>query len=187
MAKKRIDSKTLEVGGNLTGDAILGDGNIIHKPTIHNNIDSEEVGKSLGETLNESANRVKWEKWMRASQEDDSRQVMETVFVALVSGLTIGLCWKFAFPWNVETVPFFVVVTTVIFNITRVTHFGLRRSMFKVVLLSVAISLLLKYTPFAQTWMDVNQFVGAAILATLGAIIGLFVGLIQTFWHPLED
>jgi hypothetical protein len=37
MAKKRAEKKTLEVGKDLTGDAILGDGNTIHK-TITQNI-----------------------------------------------------------------------------------------------------------------------------------------------------
>lgn len=36
MAKKRNEKKTLEVGKDLTGDAILGDGNTIHKPVTQN-------------------------------------------------------------------------------------------------------------------------------------------------------
>lgn len=36
MTKKRTDNKTLEVGKNLTGDAILGNGNTIHKTSIQN-------------------------------------------------------------------------------------------------------------------------------------------------------
>ena len=184
MAKKKTQN-SVEVGRDIDGSIIqVGD---YPSATIHNNIDGEGLGQSLGETLNESANRMRWEERMRESQKEDSRQVIETVWVSLVSGLAIGACWKFAFPWNAETVPFFVLVTTVLFNIIRMTHFGLRHSLFKIILLSTAFLLLLKYTAFAQTWMDVNQFVGAIFLATIGAIIGLFVGLIQTFWHPLED
>lgn len=36
MAKKRTDKKALEVGKDLTGDAILGNGNSIHKSSIQN-------------------------------------------------------------------------------------------------------------------------------------------------------
>lgn len=36
MVKKRNDKKTLEVGKDLSGDAILGNGNIIHKTIIQN-------------------------------------------------------------------------------------------------------------------------------------------------------
>lgn len=184
MAKRKTQN-SVEVGRDVDGSVIqVGD-----NPTtnIHNNIDGEEVGQSLGETLNEAANRVRWEEWMRESQGDDSRQVMETVWVSFISGVGIGASWKFAFPWNVQTILFFVIGVTLLFYVTGVTHFGLRRSIFKVILISAAFSLLLKYTPFAQTWMDVNQFVGTPFLATIGAIIGLFVGVIQIFWHPLED
>jgi FtsH-binding integral membrane protein len=184
MAKRKTQN-SLTVGENVDNSIIqVGD-----NPTtnIHNNIDGEKVGQSLGETLNESANQARWEKWIHESQREDSRQVMETVFVSLVSGLAIGLCWKLAFPWNVETIPFFVIGAIILFNILRITNFGLRRSIFKVILLTIAFSLLLEYTSFTQTWMEINQFVGAAILATLGAVIGLFVGVIQLFWRPLED
>jgi hypothetical protein len=182
---KRKSQNSLNVGENVDNSIIqVGD-----NPTtnIHNNIDSEELGQSLGGVISDSARQARWEEEHLEFYRQDSRQVMETVFVSLVSGFAIGACWRFAFPWNVETAPFFVIATTVLFNITRVTNFGLRRSIFKIILLSIAFSLLLKYTPFAQTWMDVNQFVGAIFLATIGAIIGLFVGIIQTFWHPLED
>jgi F0F1-type ATP synthase assembly protein I len=187
MKKKRAENKTVSVGGNLTGNAVSGNRNRVSNTTINNQIDSEELGYSLGETLNKSANQARREEWIRESQSEDSRQVMETVLVSLISGLAIGLCWKFAFPWNVETVPFFVIGTTILFNVLRITNFGLRRSMFKVILIGTAFLLLLRYTLFIQAWMDINQFAGTTILATLGAIIGLFVGFIQTFWHPLED
>ncbi len=177
------NGKQINIGRDFEGNLIQGDGNIIY----NNNIDGEELGQSLGESISEREMQARWEEEIREFQGEDSRQVMETVWVSLVSGFAIGACWKFAFPWNVETAPFFVIVTTVFFNITRVTHFGLRRSMFKIVLLSAAFSSLLKYTPFAQIWMDVYQIVGAIFLATIGAFIGLIVGVVQTFLRPLED
>lgn len=50
MAKKRTDKKTLEVGKDLTGDAILGNGNTIHK-TIIQNINFSEKPSSDTEDL----------------------------------------------------------------------------------------------------------------------------------------
>ncbi len=170
----------INIGRDFEGNLIQGDGNTIH----NNNIDGEELGQSLAEAISEREEQARWD---REFQGEDSRQVMETVLVSFVSGVGIGASWKFAFPWNVQTIPFFVIGATVLFNVIGVTHFGLRRSMFKIFLLSIAFSLLLRYTPFAQTWMDVNQFVGAIFLAIIGAIIGLFVGVVQIFWHPLED
>ena len=184
MAKRKTQN-SVEVGRDVDGSIIqVGD---YPSATIHNNIDGEGLGQSLGEAISEREEQARWEREIREFQREDSRQVIETVFVSLVSGLAIGVCWKFAFPWNVATIPFFVIGTTILFNVLRITNFGLRRSMFKVILISTAFFLLLEYTLFIQSWMDINQFVGAAILATLGAIIGLFVGVIQTFWHPLED
>lgn len=187
MAKKRDDNKTVHVGGNITGDSILGDGNVIHKPTINNNIDGEELGQSLAEAISEREKQARWEKEIHEFQGEDSRQVMETVLVSFISGVGIGGCWQYAFPWNAETALFFVIGTILLFNVLRITHFGLRRSIFKVVIISTAFLLLLKYALFIQAWMDINQFVGSAILAILGALIGLLAGFIQTFWHPLED
>jgi hypothetical protein len=186
MAKKSIDKKSIHISGNLTGDSIMGDGNVIHKPTINNNIDSDGLGQSISDALSDREDQAKWDEFHRGAGRQESREVMETIFVSIVSGIAMGSCWNFVFPWNAETVPFFVTATTVFLNIIRVTNFGLRRSLFKIILLSSAFFLLLKYVPFTQTWMDVNQFVGSTILATIGAIIGLFVGVIQTFWHPFE-
>ena len=177
------NGKQINIGREFEGNLIQGDGNTIH----NNNIDSKELGQSLGESISERERQARWEEEIREFQGEDSRQVMETAFVSFISGVGIGASWKFAFPWNLMTVPFFVIGITILFNVLRITNFGLRRSIFKVILISVIFLLMLKYTPFAQTWMDVNQFVGTLILATIGAIIGLFVGLIQTFWHPLED
>ena len=173
----------VNIGRDFEGNLIQGDGNTI----VNNDIDSEELGQSLGEVLSDSARDKQWQEDFRESQKEDSRQVIETVFISLVSGLAIGACWKFAFPWNAETVPFFVILTAVLFNVIRITHFGLRRLIFKVLLLSTVFSLLLIYTSFIQAWMEIIQFVGTIILATIGAFIGLFVGVIQIFWHPLED
>lgn len=173
----------INVGRDFQGNSIQGDGNTI----VHNEIDSEEFGQSLGEALSESERDRQWQERFYESEREDSRQIMETVFVSLVSVIAIGACWKFAFPWNAETVPFFVIATIVLFNVLKITHFGLRRSIFKVLLLSAVFSLILKYTSLPQTWIEINQFAGTLILATLGAIIGLFVGIIQTFWHPWED
>ena len=184
MAKKKTQN-SVEVGRDVDS-SIIQVGNY-PSATINNNIDGEKVGQRIGETINEFAEQARWEEEIREFQGEDSRQVMETVLVSFISGIGIGVCWKFAFPWNGMTVPFFVIGTTILFNVLRITNFGLRRSIFKVILISVAFLLTLKYTPFAQTWMDVNQFVGTIILGTIGAIIGLFVGLIQTIWHPLEN
>lgn len=170
-----------DVGNDFEGNLIQGDYN--NSTFIKNEIDGEELGQSLGEALSKSA---QWE-WWREADREDSRQVMETIFVSIVSGLAIGASWKFVFPWNLATIPFFVIGTIVLFNVLKVTNFGLRRSIFKVIFVSTAFSLFLQYTLLAQTWMEINQFVGSTMLATLGAIIGLFVGLIQTFWRPLED
>jgi hypothetical protein len=184
MAKRKAQN-SVEVGRDVDGSIIqAGD---YPSATINNNIDGEGLGQSLGKAISDREEQARWEEWIRESQREDSRQVMETVFVALVSGLGIGACWKFAFPWNVETFPVFVIGTTILFNVVRITNFGFRRSMIKVILISTAFLLLLKYTQFIQSWMDINQFVGTAILATLGAMIGLFVGFVQLFWHPLED
>jgi hypothetical protein len=184
MAKRKTQN-SVEVGRDVDS-SIIQVGNY-PSATINNNIDGEGLGQSLGESISERERQVRWEEEIREFQGEDSRQVMETVLVSFISGIGIGASWKFAYPWNVQTIPFFVIGATVLFNVIGVTHFGLRRSMFKIFLLSIAFSLLLRYTPFAQTWMDVNQFVGAIFLAIIGAIIGLFVGVIQIFWHPLED
>lgn len=183
MGKRKQNS--LNVGEDINNSIVqVGD-----NPTtnIHANIDNEELGQSLGETLSGAAWRERFWEMRRESDREDSRQVMETVLVSLVSGLAIGASWQYAFPWNLETVPFFVIGIIFLFNVLNLTHFGLRHSIFKVVLLVPAFLLLLRYTSLLQTWMGINQFVGALILATIGAIIGLFVGVIQTFWHPLED
>lgn len=184
MAKRKIQN-SLNVGENVDHSIIqVGDN---PTTTIHANVDNEELGQSIGETLSESARRERFWELRRESDREDSRQVMETVFVSLVSGLAIGACWKLAFPWNAATVSFFVIGIIVLFNVIRITNFGLRRSFFKIIFVSAAFSALLSYTIFIQTWMEINQFVGTLILATIGAFIGLLVGLFQTFWHPLED
>lgn len=181
---KRKNKTILSIGKNVENSTIqIGD----TTTNIHNNIDGEELGQSLGESLSETARSERFWEMHRESLREDSRQVMETIFVSLVSGFAIGACWKFSSPWNIETVPFFVIGTTVLFNVLRVTNFGLRRSIFKVILISTALFLLLKHVLFIQAWMEINQFVGAAILAVIGAGIGLVIGLLQTFWKPLED
>lgn len=169
-----VDNSIIQVGDNLTTN-------------IHNNIDSEELGFSIGEVISEVERAERFWERHRETDRQDSRQIMETVFTSFISGLVIGACWKFAYPWNLETILFFVIGTVVLFNVLRVTNFGLRRSIFKIVLVSAGFLLLLRYTSFIQTWMEVNQFVGTGFLATIGAGIGLAVGLVQLFWHPMED
>ncbi|MCL4275557.1 MAG: hypothetical protein KJZ77_16920 [Anaerolineales bacterium] len=180
MAKSRSQ---VNVGRDFEGNLIQGDGNTI----VNNDIDSEEFGQSLGEAISESSRREQFWELRRESEREDSRQVMETVLVSFISGLAIGACWKLAFPFNWVTVPFSAIGTIVLFNVLRITNFGLRRSIIKGFLISAIFSLLLRYTSFIQTWMEINQFVGVAILSIIGAGIGLVVGIIQLFWHPLED
>lgn len=182
---KRKPQNNLNIGGDVDGSIIqVGDNSTTN---IHNNIDGEELGQSLGESLSETAREKQWREEIHEFQREDSRQVMETIFVSFISGITIGASWKLAFPWNAETTPFFVIGTIVLFNVLKITNFGLRRSIFKVIFVSTAFLLLLRYTSFIQTWMEINQFVGVVVLATIGAFIGLLVGLIQIFWRPLED
>ena len=184
MAKRKTQN-SIEVGRDVDGSIIqVGD-----RPsaTIHNNIDGEGLGQSLGEAISERERQARWEEEIREFQREDSRQVMETVLVSFISGVGIGGFWKFAFPWNAETAAFFVIGATFLFNVIRVTHFGLRRSIIKVCLLSAAFGLLLNYSTSAPILMNSNQFAGTLILGIIGAIIGLIVGVIQTVWHPLED
>lgn len=178
-------TQQVDVGNDFEGNLIQGNYN--NSTFIKNEIDGEEFGKSLGEALANSSHRDRWEEHHHATVGEDSRQIMETVFVSLVIGLVIGACWHIAFPWNVETVPFFVTGTIVLFNVLRITHFGLRRSFFKVGLVTIAFSFILGKTAFIPSLMGTSQFAGSAVLSTLGAIIGLLVGFIQFFWHPLED
>lgn len=182
---KRKPQNNLNIGRDVDGSIIqVGDNSTTN---IHNNIDGEELGQSLGASLSETAREKQWREEIHEFQREDSRQVMETVLVSLVSGLAVGACWKLAFPFNWVTVLFFAIGTIVLFNVLRITNFGLRRSIIKGFLISAIFSLLLRYTSFIQTWMEINQFVGVAILSIIGAGIGLVVGIIQLFWHPLED
>jgi len=173
----------INVGRDVAGNLIQGDGNTI----INNDLDSEELGQSLGDAIFDNERRTRWEKLRFESEREESRQVMETAFVSLVSGLAIGIFWHSAFPWNVETVPFFLLIPIVLFNILRITNFGLRHSIIKVFLLSIAFTLLLQKTTLIQTLIDASQFAGTTFLSTIGAVIGLVVGVIQVFWRPLGD
>lgn len=186
MAKKRTDKKTLKVGKDLTGDAILGDGNTIHKT----NIDSDGINQGLqeiSEAIYDNSQQAKWEHLYFDHEKQESGHIRDTIFTAIASGVAIGLFWKLAFPWNEVTVPFLVIATTILFSVIKLTHFGLRHSFVMVSLLIGAYTLLLKYTIYVQSWMSINQFTGTAILCTIGAGFGLVIGVIQLFWKPLGD
>ncbi len=180
MAKNR---NQINIGKDFEGNLIQGDGNTI----IKNEIDSEEFGQSLGEILAESARDKQWWEDFHASKREDSQQVMETVFVSMVSGLAIGACWELTFPISVESSLFFVILTIVLFNVTKITNFGLRHTIVKISFLSIAYVLLLKYTAIAQNWMEASILARAISLSTIGSIIGFVIGIIQVLFHPLED
>jgi hypothetical protein len=187
MKKKRAEIKTVSVGGNLTGNTVLGNRNKVSSTTINNQIDGEELGYSLGETLSESAREAEFWERRRESDREESRKIQETVYVSVVSGIVIGMLWKIAFPWNDVTAPFVVIFIMLTLTIIKATHFGVRQTIMTSLLLGTAYSLLIAHVEAISAWMTVSQFVGIAVLGTLGAIIGLVAGFILLFWKPLGD
>jgi len=185
--RKHVDNKEIHVSGNITGDSILGNGNVINKPAINNQIDGGELGHSLGETLSESARQAEFWERRYESDREDSRKILETVYVSVLSGIVIGALWQIAAPWNAITAPFLVILTTLTLIIVRAAHFGVRQTIMTSLLIGTAYSLLITHAKAIPTWMTVNQFVGIAVLGTLGAIIGLVTGFILLFWKPLGD
>jgi hypothetical protein len=187
MKRKHVDNKEIHVGGNLTGDSILGDGNVIHKPTVNNNIDGGELGYSLGEALAESAREAEFWERHHESDREETRKILETVYVSVLSGVVIGALWQLAAPWNAITAPFVVILTTLTLTVIRAAHFGVRQTIMTSLLIGTAYSLLITHVEAISTWMTVNQFVGIAVLGALGAVIGLVTGIILLFWKPLGD
>jgi hypothetical protein len=187
MKKKRTQNKALSVGGNLTGNAVLGNRNKVSSTTVNNQIDGEELGHSLGETLSESAREAEFWERRHESEREVSRKILETMYVSVLSGVVIGALWQIATPWNAITAPFLVILTTLTLIIVRAAHFGVRQTIMTSLLIGTAYLLLITHAEAISIWMTVNQFVGIAVLGTLGAIIGLVTGFILLFWKPLGD
>lgn len=72
MAKKQSNKKTLEVGKDLTGDAILGNGNTIHK-TIIQNINFSEKPSSDTEDLRMPEEKIPSRKQVSVESEYSNR------------------------------------------------------------------------------------------------------------------
>lgn len=187
MTKKRTNPKTLTVGNDLTGDAILGDGNTVHKTSI----DSEGIHQGLqdvSKAIYENTRKSRWEQFQEhTSTESESREIQETISISFFSGISIGAFWNYIYPWNIETVLFFILAVAIFFNTLKLTHLRLRHSLVMVSMLWAMYTLTLKYTALIQNFESANLFVGTAILGTLGAGFGLFTGAIQLFWKPLGD
>jgi hypothetical protein len=178
MENKKITNK-IEIGGNFEGNSVQGDNNTI----IKNDFGSDVIS----EAIQENSRRERWERFHTEAEKQTSREIMETIFVAFVSGIAIGAFWHSTSPLNAETSPFFVLGITLLFNILNVTHFGVRRTITMVMFLGAIYIILLNNFTIIQTSMNVNQFAGIAILGMSGAFIGLFVGLVLLFWKPLGD
>ncbi len=176
-------SKQVNIGTDFSGNLVQGDNNAIINHDYH--------GEEIGYGLQEVSNVIHESAWQRNRsheyEKEESREIQETVFVAIVSAVTIGLSWNYVHPWIVETVPFFIIATIVLFNILRLTHFGVRHSIRVATFLSIIFILLFKNATNIPLLMLENHFAGAALLGTVSAIIGLVVGFILLFFRPLGD
>lgn len=188
MAKKKTTNQ-VQVGRDFEGTIVQGKNNTT-TTIIQNEIDSEGINQGLqevSEAIYDNSRQARWERLHFDHENQESREILDTIFVAVASGVAIGLFWKSAFPWNEVTVPFLVIATAILFNVIKLTHFGLRHSFVMISLIIGAYIMLLKYTIGIQSWMSINQFTGTAILSTIGAGFGLVIGIIQLFWKPLGD
>lgn len=187
MAKKRTNTKTLIVGNDLTGDAILGDGNTVHKTSI----DSEGIHQGfqdVSEAIYENSRQSKWDYFQQhALLESESKEIRDTISIAFYSGVAIGASWHYLVPLNALTAPLVVIAITIFLSTLKLIHLGLRYSLVMVGLVGMAFLLLLNFTALAQSWMDINQIAGTLILGAIGAGIGMITGVIQMFWKPLGD
>jgi F0F1-type ATP synthase assembly protein I len=177
MTKSKPTNK-ISIGGDVAGNLIQGDGNTL----IHNEIDGEEISRSLervSDVIYETSSRGRLENFWETSQRQESRKVLETIFISFVSGIVMGVFWKFAYPWNVQTVPFFIILTLLFSLIVGWTHFGVRHSFTLILILGLAYSILIEYSVVLNDWMNLNQFAGTAMLATSGAFIGLLASVIS--------
>jgi hypothetical protein len=181
---KRISN--IGIGGDVAGNFIQGDGNTV----ISNELDSEAIHQGLqdvSEAIYETSRRERWKQFREKAGREESREVLETVFISTISGIATGVFWKVVFPWNAETVSFFVILTLLLSFVLNLTHFGLRHTITLVMTLGLVYSFLIRFAVILNDWMDLNQFVGTAILSTLGAMIGLLLGVVLLFWKPLGD
>ncbi len=183
MSKNNQSSKQVNIGSDFSGNLVQGDNNAIVNHDYH----GEDIGDGLQEVSNAIYENTRQQNRSFDGFKEESREIQETVFVAIVSVVAIGLTWNYVYPWVVETVPFFVIVTIVLFNILRLTHFGVRHSIRVSTFLSISFVLLLKNAANIPSLMLENHFVGTALLGTVSAIIGLVVGFVLVFFRPLGD
>ena len=182
-SQSRSSSKQVNIGSDFSGNLVQGDNNAVINHDYH--------GEDIGNGLQEVSNAIHESIWQRNrpiyDNREESREIQETVFVAIVSAIAIGLTWNYVYPWVVETTPFFVIATIVLFNILRLTHFGVRHSIRVSTFLSTIFGLLLKNASNIPLLMLENHFVGTALLGTMSAFIGLAVGFVLLFFRPLGD
>lgn len=183
MSDNQPPQKQVHIGSDLSGNLVQGDNNAIINHDYH--------GEEIGNGLQEVSNAIQESTWQRNrsfdNNREESREIQETVFVAIVSAVVIGLTWNYVYPWVVETIPFFVIATVIFFNILRLTHFGVRHSIRVSTFLSLIFVLLLKNTANISVLMLENHFVGTALLGTVSAMIGLVIGFVLLFFRPLGD
>ncbi len=181
--QSQSSSKQVNIGNDFAGNLVQGDNNAVVNHDYH----GEEIGYGLQEVSNAIHENSRRQNPSFDGFKEESREIQETVFVAIVSAVVIGLTWNYVYPWTVETTPFFVITTVVLFNILRLTHFGVRHSIRVSIFLSISFILLLKNAVNIPSLMLENHFVGTALLGTASAIIGLVVGVILVFVRPLGD
>ena len=176
MAKK---GNQISVGKDFEGNLIQGDGNSI----VKNDINSEELGQSLGEVLSDLSRSARWEEYHRQSNRRESREILEPMFVSGVSGLSLGTIWNLVTPWETIVVFPIALLVGLAFSIFHITQLGVRQNLTLSMLVSLLFALLLKFTTI-ENWMPINAFVGTLIFGMTGIFIGLISGIAMLFWKP---
>lgn len=173
-------------------------GSIIEEATIDellemfqaDTVDMSEVVSQLKyvqASLDDIASETSHLRYIGRSPEPN--EVLETIFVSLVSAMLLGSFW---YPENVwlpiAALPAAFVIM-IILSTLRIIHFGVRRIIAAGVLIGPALTAWLTYGPQLTVMGNLiqgNNLLGVLYQGSVGALIGLVVGIILMLWGPSD-